>query len=75
MIRDGHAKGDTMPVITMVLLATPPIKMGLNELRDAIDIVSGFDFLQQLSHGAFSSTTVGIDILSGKYQHHSYCKR
>lgn len=70
MIRDGHAKGDTMPVITMSLAGNSPIKMGPNELRaDAIDIVSGFDFLQQLSHGAFSSTTVGIDILSGKYQH------
>lgn len=70
MIRDGHTKSGTMPVITMGLAGSSPTKMGANDLHaDAIDIVTGFDFLQQLSHGAFSSTTVGIDILSGKYQH------
>jgi hypothetical protein len=70
LIVASNSTNSKIPVIRMALTGVTPQQQGSQTFNaDEIDIVSGFDFLQQLTKGAFASTTIGIDILAGKYQH------
>lgn len=70
LIRDGQpTPTKPIPRITMQLAGVSSRKPDINLIyADNIEVVSGFDFLYQLSEGAFASTTIGVDIISGKYR-------
>lgn len=68
MIERGQA--NQIPTIGMTLAGINAFRHSSKNLSaDAIDVISGFNFLYQLSHGAFAATTIGVDILAGKYRH------
>jgi len=70
-IRRMIERGQTsvIPKISMRLAGLSGAKSVVDDITaDAIEVVSGFDFLYQLSHGAFASVTTGVDVLSGKYR-------
>jgi len=70
MKKEGNkVKTQNIPRITMTMKGLEPSKYSLRNISaEAIDIVSGFDLLYQISHGGFASVTLGLDVLSGKYR-------
>lgn len=70
MLKIGNALPDSkIPRITIFLPDMYPSKNDIRNIRaDSIDIISGFDYLYQLTHGGFASVTIGVDVLSGKYR-------
>lgn len=70
LIREGKTKWQNNPIYVRRQTG------GLSPTRDTqqlitaeyINVITGYDIAYALQHGYFSSTTLGVDVLSGKYR-------